>query len=118
MAAHPAIVRARVGDVQARSRIELTSAADGGLSQPMPSPCRSLILRVEDDAADEGEMNLGVQITTASGEPLSPGTSGVAVDLHFWSDLAEVFIVPNTQFTLRYPNRLVGRGHVVDVLPI
>ena len=62
-------------------------------------------------------MSLGVQITTATGEPLSPGESGLTVDLQFWSDLADVFLVPNTRFTLRYPNRVVGRGEVLDVLP-
>jgi hypothetical protein len=99
------------------ARIELNEAANGGLSEPMPSPCRSLIFRVEHEVADEDEMNLGVQITTASGEPLSPGVFGVTVDLHFWSDLADVFVVPSTKFTLRYPNRVVGRGHVLDVPP-
>jgi hypothetical protein len=117
MAVHPAVMHARVSDVHARARIELTAAADEGISVPMPSPCRSLILRIEHEADDEGEMNLGVQITTASGEPLSPGASGLAVDLHFWSDLADVFVVPTTQFTLRYPNRVVGRGQVLDVMP-
>jgi hypothetical protein len=60
---------------------------------------------------------LGVQISTQSGEPLEPGVSGVTVDLHFWSDLADVFVVPSTRFTLRYPNRVVGRGQVLEVLP-
>jgi hypothetical protein len=83
----------------------------------MPSPCRSLILRVEHDVAEEDEMNLGVQITTESGGPLSPGASGLTVDLHFWSDLADVFVTPRTRFTLRYPDRVVGRGEVLNVLP-
>jgi hypothetical protein len=83
----------------------------------MTSPCRSLILRIEHQVADEDEVNLGVQITTASGEPLSPGASALGVELLFWSDLADVFVVPSTRFTLRYPNRVVGRGQVLDVLP-
>lgn len=117
MSVHPAVLRANVSVVHARGRIELTAAADDGLLEPMPSPCRSLILRVEGDATYEDEVNLGVQITTSSGEALLPGASGVTVDLHFWSDLADVFVVPRTQFTLRYPNRVVGRGQVLDVLP-
>jgi hypothetical protein len=117
MSVHPALVDARVTVVHARARIELNDAADDGLAEPMPSPCRSLIFRVAHEVADEDTMNLGVQITTASGEPLSPGVSGVTVDLHFWSDLADVFVVPSTQFTLHYPNRVVGRGQVLDVLP-
>jgi hypothetical protein len=117
MSVHPATADARLSVVRARARIELEDAASGGLSEPMPSPCRSLILRVEYDVADEREVSLGVQITTDSGGPLSPGESGVTVELRFWSDLADVFVVPSTRFTLRYPNRVVGRGQVLDVLP-
>jgi hypothetical protein len=117
MSVHLAIEDARVIVVHARARIDLNEAADGGVSGPMPSPCKSLILRVEPQVADEDEMNLGVQITTASGEPLRPGASGLTVDLDFWSDLADVFVRPSTLFTLRYPNRVVGRGQVLDVLP-
>lgn len=102
--------------MHARARIDLHRAADGGLAEPMSSPCRSLIFRVAHEVADEDEVSLGVQITTASGEPLSPGASDLGVDLHFWSDLADVFVVPSTRFTLRYPNRVVGHGQVLDVL--
>ena len=103
--------------MHALARIDLNEARDGGLLEPMPSPCRSLLLRVDRGTDEDDEMNLGVQVATASGEPLSPGASGVTVDLHFWSDLADVFVVPSTRFTLRYPNRVVGRGQVLEVLP-
>jgi hypothetical protein len=103
--------------MHALAQIDLTEAAQGGLSEPMPSPCRSLILRVEYDAAEEDGMNLGVQIATESGGPLSPGAFGLTVDLHFWSGLAEVFVTPGTRFTLRYTDRVIGRGEVLDVLP-
>lgn len=103
--------------MHAKARIEMNDAADGGLTEPMASACRSLILRVEHDVEEEDETNLGVQITTQSREPLEPGVAGVTVDPHFWSDLADVFVVPSTRFTLRYPNRVVGRGQVLDVLP-
>jgi hypothetical protein len=41
----------------------------------------------------------------------------MAAELEFWSDLGEVYVVPGAQFTLRYPIRVVGRGHVLEVLP-
>jgi flavoprotein len=42
--------------MHARARIELNGGADRGLSAPMPSPCKSLILWVENDAGAEDEM--------------------------------------------------------------
>jgi hypothetical protein len=70
MSVHPTTADARVCVVHARARIELDEAAGGGLLGSIPSPCRSLLLRVEHELADEDEVSLGVQITTDSGEPL------------------------------------------------
>lgn len=75
------------------------------------------ILHVEHDVPDEDQIDLGVQISRSGEEPIQPGTSGVTVDLDFWSDIADVHVVPGTRFTLRYPNRVVGRGQVLSVLP-
>ncbi len=44
-----------------------------------------------------------------------PGLTGVLVDLHLMSDLAELYLLPGATFTLRYPIRgLVGHGRVLD----
>ena len=75
------------------------------------------ILHAEQEADGHAPIDLGVRITTAGGEPLVPGASGMAAELEFWSDLAEVYVVPAAQFTLRYPIRVVGRGRVLEVLP-
>jgi hypothetical protein len=84
----------------------------------MPSPCKSLILRVEHDLEGEEQVDLGVQIWTSSGEPLQPGTAEMAAELNFWADLADVYVVPGMTFTLRYPARIVGRGQVLAMLPV
>jgi translation elongation factor EF-Tu-like GTPase len=76
-----------------------------------------LILHVEHSVPNEDQIDLGVQISTPGEEPIQPGTSEVTVDLDFWSDIADVHVVPGTRFTLRYPNRVVGRGHVLSVVP-
>lgn len=107
----------RLAAVKAEAQISLIETAKGGLSAPLSSPCRSLILRVQADTNDEEVTNLGVQIATLTGEPLSAASSRVPVELPFSSDLADVFVVPGTRFTLRYPNRIVGRGQVVSVSP-
>lgn len=105
------------GVVKANATIDMLDGAEGGLNEPMPSPCQSLILRVELDNADEGPVDLGVRITTVSGDPIAPGASRVAVGLDFWSDLSDVYVVPSTRFTLRYPSRVVGIGRILDVVP-
>ena len=51
------------------------------------------------------------------GEPIVPGTSGMAAQLEFWLDLAEVYVVPGAQFTPAVPDPGVGRGQVLEVLP-
>jgi hypothetical protein len=48
--------------MMARARIELAETDYGGLTMPMPPPCRSLILRVEHDVDHEEQVELGVQI--------------------------------------------------------
>jgi hypothetical protein len=98
--------------VRAEAVLDLTTGADGGLTGPLPTPCRSLLLHVEGD----DQIDLGVQIST-SGEPLQAGSVGLAVDLDFWDDLANVYVVPGVRFTLRYPARVVGRGRVLTVAP-
>jgi len=101
--------------VRATARIDMVSSADGGLAEPLPSPCQSSILHVEHDTDGDDQIDLGVRITTP-GEPLMPGTARMAVQLDFWSDLADMHVVPGSRFTLRYPSRVVGRGQVLDVL--
>lgn len=100
--------------MRARSHIQLSEKADGGLTHPLPSPCRSLFLTVEDPLEPRG-IQLGVQIRTEFGAVLIPGTA-TTVQLTFWADEADLYIVPGRDFTLTYPRRVVGSGWVVEVL--
>jgi hypothetical protein len=86
--------------VNARARIDMAEAANGGLAEPIPSRCQSFLLRVQHDGVDQEPVDLGVRITTLSGDPLSPGTSDISVEMQFWSDLADVYVVPRARFTL------------------
>lgn len=85
--------------------------ADGGLT---PSPRRSLFLTVE-DPLEPGGIQLAVQIRTEFGAVLIPGTA-TTVQLTFWADEADLYIVPGRDFTLTYTRRVVGNGWVVEVL--
>lgn len=107
----------QAGLMRAHATIDMYESPAGGLVEPLPSPSQSLILRIHGNNLDDESVDLGVRITTLSGEPISPGTSGLAVALDFWSDLADVYVVPSTAFTLRYPSRVVGDGRVLDVVP-
>lgn len=41
----------------------------------------------------------------------------MTAELVFWSDLADVFVAPTTRFTLRYPQGVLGRDEVLEMLP-
>jgi hypothetical protein len=114
--AHAPQLLGKMGSVRAFGRITLTEGDEGGLRAPMPSPARSLLLRL-DGGTGVGELDIGVQITTPDGAPLKPGTSELAVELVFWSDLADLHIAPRCEFELRYPIRVVGRGVIDQVDP-
>jgi hypothetical protein len=62
------------------------------------------ILHAEQEADGDVPIDLGVRITTVGGEPLVPGASGMAAELEFWSDLAEVYVLPGAQFTPPVPD--------------
>lgn len=92
----------------------LLTSEDGGLTAPMPTPCRSLLLRT-DAGPGVGTVSVGVSISTASGEPLRPGASLASALFAFWDDIAEVYLSQGRQFELCYPNRVVGRGVITSV---
>ena len=100
--------------MRARARISLAATLDGGLAEPLPSPCHSLLLGV--DGPDTDDLFLGVQITGASNEALEPGAHSLFVELHLMSDLADKYLWPGATFTLRYPIQVVGHGQVLEVL--
>lgn len=90
-----------------RASVLLLPTEEGGLREPMTSPSQSLLMRLIDSETD-----VGVRVATDSAEPLTPGASA-EVTLTFWDDPPEVQrMTPGTQFTLRYPTRVVGRGRV------
>jgi hypothetical protein len=60
---------------------------------------------------------LGVQISTDSGEPITPGASIMHAQFDFWADVAEVHIAPGQAFELCYPNHVVARGTITSVFP-
>jgi hypothetical protein len=101
--------------VKARAQIALLASVDGGLRAPMRSPCRSLLLHVHEQHSDE-HVDLGVQIRTLSGRALDAGSQALKVELEFWDDLADLYVIPGRTFTLRHPSRVVGLGQVVEML--
>ncbi len=75
----------------------------------MPSPCQSLLFRLDDSPSD-----LGVRIVTDSGGPLTPGHAE-DVTMTFWVEHPEVERVQaGTTFALRYPVRMVAHGEVTS----
>jgi hypothetical protein len=89
---------------------------DGGLSAPMETPSRSLLLH-SDAGPGIGPVVLGVLISTPGDAPLVPGASVVGARLDFWVDLAELYLGPGQPFWLGYPNRPVARGVITSTMP-
>jgi hypothetical protein len=102
--------------IAARADLALLSADLGGLTAPIDTPCRSLLMHV-DAGPGIGPVTLGVLISNPSGEALMPGAAVVDARLDLWVDLAELYLVPGQEFELRYPTRVVGRGLVTSVFP-
>lgn len=91
-----------------KARVVMSSVHDGGLTEPMPSPCRSLLLRL--DGPDE---DVGVSIVTQSGLALTAEGS-YEVEMTIWAGPVFLdYIRPGSRFTLRYPVQVVGTGEVV-----
>ena len=102
--------------MRARARISMAATSDEGLSEQLPVPCDSLLLGVADGSGrDDGDLCLGVRITTTFDEALVPGSTDVLVELRVLSDLAEKYLAPEATFTLRHPLQIVGRGRVLNV---
>jgi hypothetical protein len=98
------------------ARIGLLPTPEGGLIAPMPSRSRSLLLMFPSLEEPEGKLTIGATIETADGAPLEPGSEGVAVQLGFWADEAQVYATPGARFDLYYAGRTVGRGEVTRLL--
>ena len=100
-----------------RARIDLHATSDGGLAAQVPSPCQSLLLRVDGSQPHDEELYLGAHIATTSDDALQPGATDVVVDLRLLSDRADLHLVPGATFTLCHPLQVVGRGRVLEILP-
>jgi hypothetical protein len=82
--------------MEAQARVRLRPSDEGGLTEPIPSPCQSFLFRLDDSSTD-----FGVRIESQSGADLTPGSSH-EVALTFWADDPELDRVhPGVGFTLR-----------------
>jgi hypothetical protein len=104
------------GVITARADFVLLDTEDGGLSAPMETPSRSLLLHC-DAGPGIGPVALGVLISTPADAALGPGASVAGARLDFWVDLAELYLSPGQQFWLGYPNRPVAHGVITSTMP-
>jgi hypothetical protein len=97
--------------ITATADIMFLGTDDGGLRATMASPCRALLFHT--DAGQEvGHVALGVQVSTAEHQDLSPGTTIADARLDIWVDVAEIYLHVGQRFELGYPNRLVATAVV------
>lgn len=86
--------------------------ADGDTGFSLPSGTPSVLAVF---AAVEGQVQLGMTITTQDGEPLVPESLHPAAVLEFLPDEAAIYASPGTPFDLWY-GTTIGSGTVLEVL--
>lgn len=95
--------------------LTLAPTADGGLSAPMPTGTRSLLLRFA--TLEEGQsspVSLGAVIIPRVAAALTPGEK-LEAEVLFWADEARIYAAPGATFELWY-GRVVGSGTVTSVI--
>jgi hypothetical protein len=101
--------------LRARACLSLLAAADGGLTSPLPPGTRSLLLRFLSGIDVSPVVTIGAVIAPVAARPLCPGDQALEVELTFWADEAEVFVIAGASFELWY-GRAVGDGKIREVM--
>lgn len=102
------------GKPAVEASVGLLASASGGLSGPMQTGTRSLMLVFPSVHHPGGEVKIGAVIDVLDGPALIPGADEVRVVIRFWADEAEVYAVPGASFRLWY-GRVVGAGVVTRI---
>jgi hypothetical protein len=103
------------GKPAVEARLGLLPAESGGMSSPMPTGTRSLLLAFAPVERGAGDVKIGAVIDVIGGLALVPGADEVPVVIRFWADEAAVYATPGASFTLWY-GRSVGTGVVTRVV--
>jgi hypothetical protein len=88
----------------------LGATSAGGLTAPLPSGTRSMLLYFVGERPSDP---IGVAITTVDGEDLSPDGRSRPVSLEFWVPEAEWLPDAGSVFAVWY-SRFVGAGVLTD----
>lgn len=99
--------------ISALASVSFLPSSDGGLTAPLTTPCRSLLLRVPGLAYDEPAL-FGVLISTDEDMSIRPGVEFPRVRLDFWDDVAGIHLKRGQDFALCYPTRVVAVGTIID----
>ena len=98
--------------VQAKARLNLAAASQGGLRAPVTSATRGILLNY---TSATGEIQLGAEIVTSDDRPLTPGDSH-DVTLKFWADEASSVVRPGASF-IAWHGRDIGSGAIISMSP-
>jgi hypothetical protein len=101
--------------LRAKASLSLLTGADGGLTSPLPTGTRSLLLRFPSGIDLSPEVVIGAVIVPMEGRSLRPGDQDLEAELVFWADEAEVFVTVGASFELWY-GRPVGNGLIREVM--
>ena len=99
----------------ATARVSLLPTGEGGLTAPLATGTKSLLLRFASGIEGDPLVTLGAVIDSEDRTPIAPGDRDRDVRLQFWADTAEVFVSNGASFELYY-GREVGHGVVLRVV--
>ena len=91
--------------------LKLKTAEEGGLTSPLLSGTRSLILQFP---SPEGAVSLGAALLPSHSSEIKPG-SEIETEVVFWVEEARIHAVSGASFQIWY-SRVVGSGLIIDVI--
>jgi len=96
-----------------KATLSTLASDEGGLSDALSNPTRSVVVRFPDGDDPNGQVVLGAIISFEGTKGIRPGIADEVASIEFWSDDAARVAAPGRPFWLWY-GRHIGDGRVLS----